>query len=114
MVLFSFKIHTNCIKFHEGKPSLPNLSGNLPNTASWGGTKKVNPNAACSDATASGGVWPLLADPPILRKNEPSQWPTPAELAGTSRNDTINDFSIPNTVGLFLVLVGHFATISYE
>ncbi|KAL5964030.1 hypothetical protein TSMEX_008225 [Taenia solium] len=80
-----------------GKPSLPSLSGNLPNTASWGGKKKVSPNAACSDLTASGDVWPLLADPPLLRKNEPSQWPTPAELAGTSRNDTINDFSIPNS-----------------
>ncbi|KAH9278484.1 hypothetical protein ECG_08669 [Echinococcus granulosus] len=79
-----------------GKPSLPNLSGNLPNASSWGGKKKVNPTATCSDASASGDVWPLLTDPPLSRKNEPSQWPTPAELAGTSRNDTINDFSIPN------------------
>ncbi|KAL5103292.1 hypothetical protein TcWFU_009099 [Taenia crassiceps] len=80
-----------------GKPSLPNLSGNLPNTSSWGGKRKVSPNSACPDAATSGDVWPLLADSPLLRKNEPSQWPTPAELAGTSRNDTINDFSIPNS-----------------
>ncbi|VDM32632.1 unnamed protein product [Hydatigera taeniaeformis] len=92
----SVRILTNQIRLYKGKPSLPNLSGNLPTTASWGGKKKVNPNPACSDATAN-DVWPLLTDTPLLRKNESSQWPTPAELTGRSRNDTINDFSIPNS-----------------
>ncbi|KAM7534515.1 hypothetical protein Aperf_G00000112146 [Anoplocephala perfoliata] len=78
-----------------GKPHLSNLSGNLPSATSWGGKKKVNPNPV--DPTTGGDIWPLLSDSSLTRKNEPSQWPTPAELAGTARGESLNDFNLPHS-----------------
>nr|CDS32677.2 cell wall protein awa1p [Hymenolepis microstoma] len=74
-----------------GKPNFPNL----PSAASWGGKKKSNSNPV--DSTTNNDVWPLLSDSSLGRKNEPSQWPTPAELAGTGRGDSLNDFTLANS-----------------
>ncbi|VDO07640.1 unnamed protein product [Rodentolepis nana] len=74
-----------------GKPNFPNL----PSAASWGGKKKANSNTV--DSTTNNDVWPMISDSSLGRKNEPSQWPTPAELAGTGRGDSLNDFNLANS-----------------
>lgn len=84
------------VLFSIGKPHLSNLSGNLPSATSWGGKKKVNSNPV--DSTTGGDIWPLLSDSSLTRKNEPSQWPTPAELAGTARGESLSDFNLPHSV----------------
>ncbi|VUZ55399.1 unnamed protein product [Hymenolepis diminuta] len=75
-------------------PGKPNFS-NLPSATSWGGKKKSNSSPL--DSTTNNDVWPLLSDSSLARKNEPSQWPTPAELAGTARGDSLNNFKLPNS-----------------
>ncbi len=93
------------IRFHViGKPNLASLTGNVTNSSTWGGNAGfMSSRNPLGDSNVVDEVWSMLPDSANSRKNDTtSQWPTPAELAGSSRGDTLCDFSISNTVSCVL------------
>lgn len=88
-----------------GKPNLTSLAGNVNSAAPWGGKAfSLSSHALLGDSAAVSDVWSAIPDSINSRKNDTSpQWPTPAELAGGSRGDTLCDFAISNSVSIDVV-----------